>query len=292
MDLGYFATPYFPVVRRPRENAAALLDRARLAREAGYEYVQAADHHVTHDGQFFQNWATAGRLAAEFDHVAVLSLLPLSHPLVVAEQVGTLGAFTDHLDVWCAIGGNEAAFDALGVNMDRRVPRLLEGVELLEQLLEEDHVTFEGDVFDVEDVSVNPKATVRLCLGGLAEPAVRRAGRLGEAWVAHPTESLADLGRKLEWFDEADGGDVVVRRDALVLSDGDEAREVARGMLEDGYRGWPVDADWPLVGAPEEIATDLAALADRGVEEVVVGAMSHDHAEETIRGVARAREEI
>jgi len=292
MELGYFATPYFPAERQPTENATALVERARVAREAGYEYVQAADHHITHDGQFFQNGPTAGRLAAEFDHVAVLYLLPLYHPLVVAEQVGTLGAFVDRLDVWCAIGGNEAAFDVLGIDMDRRVPRFLEGVELLGRLLADNHVTFEGEIFDVEDVSVNPKATVRLCLGGLAEPAVRRAGRLGDAWIAHPTESLSDLDRKLGWVRDAGGDDAVVRRDALVLEDGDEAREIAREMLEGGYRGWPVDADWPLVGAPDEVATELGALADRGVNEVVVGAMNHDYAEETIRGVAQARDAL
>ncbi len=83
--------------------------------------------------------------------------------------------------------------------------------------------------------------------------------------------------------------DVIVRRDALVLEDGDAAEAEARERLERGYRGWPAEADWLLVGDAESVAGDLAALEAAGADEVVVRPMANTHAEETLREVARAR---
>lgn len=288
MNLGCFLTPYFSDAAEPAENGAELIHRATTCAETGYDYAQVGDHHVTKEGQFFQNFPTAGRLTGLFDRVAVLALLPLYEPLFVAEYLGTLGAFTDRLDLWCAVGGNESAFDAVGVPMESRAGRFEEGLTLLERLFTEDSVTFDGDHFSVEDVAVNPRVDPRLCIGGLARPAVERAGRRGDAWIAHPSEGDETLERKIGWYEDAGGDRVIARRDALVLEDGDEARERAQALLEDGFRGWPTDAEWPLVGDVADATAELARLRDLGVDEVVVGAMDHDHAVETFRTVARA----
>lgn len=290
MDLGCFLTPYFPGDASPAANADALLRRAERCRAAGYDYVEVGDHHVTRDGQFLQNVPTAGRLAGVFDRVAVLFLLPLYHPVFVAEYLGTIGAYVDRLDLWCAVGGNEDAFDALGVPMDERAGRFEECLTVVERLLAEDAVTFEGDHFTLDEVSVRPRAAVRVCVGGLARPAVERAGRRGDAWVVHPSESVDDVRRKVAWYRDAGGDTVVARRDALVLADADAARERAAAMLHDGYRGWPEDADWPVVGGPDDVAEAFDRLRAAGVDEVVVGAMDHEHAVETLEQVAAARE--
>jgi alkanesulfonate monooxygenase SsuD/methylene tetrahydromethanopterin reductase-like flavin-dependent oxidoreductase (luciferase family) len=290
MEIGCFLSPYYPDDVSPTENAAELVRRAERCREVGYDYVEVGDHHVTRDGQFFQNFPTAGRLAGVFDHVAVLSLLPLYEPLFVAEYLGTLAAFTDRVDLWGAVGGNEAAFDAVDVPMSARASRFEESLTLVERLLTEETVTFDGDHFSVEEAAVSPRAEPRICIGGLAKPAVERAGRCGDAWVAHPTEDLDDLERKIGWFEDAGGGRVIARRDALVLPDGDRARERATELLADGYRGWPRDAEWPIVGDRADAAAALSRLEAAGVDEVVVGAMDHRYATETLRELARAND--
>ena len=289
MELGYSITSFFTDDTADHEAARRVVERARIAEEAGYDYVEAGDRHAIAGGGYLQNVPTTARLAAEIDHVATMFLLPLYDPVLVAEQVGTLDALAGEFDFWCAVGGGKAQFDAFDVSLSERAPRFEEALELLDRLWEEDEVTFEGTFYEVDGVSVNPKADPRICIGAGAEPAVRRAGRLGDAWVASPSESEDDLPEKIDWFEAEGGGDVIVRREALALSDGERARELATEKLEAGYRGWPADADWVLAGDAETIATDLERLAELGADEVVIRPMSDTHAEETLRTVGRAQ---
>ena len=287
--LGYSITSSWPDAVPPETAVSRVLDRARAARDADYDYVQVGDHHAVADGYYLQNVPMVARLSEVFDRVAAMFLLPLYHPVLVAEQVGTLARMVDEFDLWCAIGRADGALDAFGVASEERVPRFEESLEILRRLWGEDDVSLDGEFHSLDSVSINPKADPRICIGGGAPPAVRRAGRLGDAWVAGPAESLSDIDRKRALLEESGGGQLIVRRDALVLPDGDQARDLAAEALGDGYRGWPADADWPLVGDADDAATALDRLAEHGVDEVVVRPMLGDHAETTLGEVGRAR---
>jgi alkanesulfonate monooxygenase SsuD/methylene tetrahydromethanopterin reductase-like flavin-dependent oxidoreductase (luciferase family) len=293
LDLGYSISSAFGATEDPQAAAEAVLDRARVAAEAGYDVVETGDHHAVSGYGYLQNVPMASRLTEHFDRVACMFLLPLYHPVLVAEQVGTLDALADEVDFWCAVGYGDAAFRAFGVPLDERGPRFEEGLALVEQLWTEEGVTFDGEFYRVEGTSVNPKADPRICIGGSARPAVERAGRHGDAWVANADLTRSGIEKRVRTVEEhGDGVDVIVRRDALVLEDGAAAESAARALLADGYRGWGPDADWLLVGDADSVASDLAELRSVGADEVVVRPMADAHAEETLRGVARANEAV
>lgn len=291
LDLGYSITSFHPPDVDPGSAADAVRHRAEVAAAAGFDSVEAGDHHNVSDGGYLQNVPMAGRLSATFDHVAAMFLLPLYHPVLVAEQVATLDAVTDRFDLWCAVGYGPEQFRAFDVPMGERAPRFEELLGILERLWAEDSLTYDGEFYSIDDVSV-PRADPRICIGGTAEPAVRRAGRRGDAWVANADVPLDAIHERIGWVREAGGGDVIVRRDALVRQDGAVARETARSLLEGGYRGWGADADWVLTGSPADVTESLAELEAIGVDAVVVRPMAADHADETLRGVARAREQV
>lgn len=290
MRLGYSITSYYTDDVGPNAAADAVLERARVAAAAGYDYVETGDHHAMGGGGgYLQNVPTAARLTEHFDHVAAMFLLPLYNPVLAAEQAGTVAALADEFDFWCAVGGGADQFDALGVPLSERGRRFVEGLELVRRLWTDDDVSFDGEFWQVEGLSIDPKADARFCLGGTAEVAVRRAGRRGDAWVANADASPGYIDEARGWFEAEGGGDLIVRRDVLALSDGERATSLAEGKLENGYRGWSSAADWVLAGDAEAVASDLAALRDLGADEVVVRPMSDRHAVETLETVADAR---
>ena len=290
MDLGYSITTAVPPETDATALADAIVERTRVAADAGFGYVQAGDHHSWDGTSYLQSIPMTARLAGVIDRVVPMFLLPVWDPIVVAEQVGTLAALAS-VDVWYTVGRADSA-RTMGIDPRERAARIEEAIPLIDRLWSEDHVTADGEFYPVEDITVRPSADPRVVVGGTAEPAVRRAGRLADAWVANAHVPNADIAERVGWFEAAGGGDVLVRRDALVLPDGDRARDLAADLLADGYRGWPADADWVLVGDPDDVAGQLAALGEAGADEVVVRPMSGDHATETLRGVARSRDRL
>jgi alkanesulfonate monooxygenase SsuD/methylene tetrahydromethanopterin reductase-like flavin-dependent oxidoreductase (luciferase family) len=128
MDIGYSITSFHQPDVPAREAADSVVERARAAREAGVSYVECGDHHVVTDGQYLQSIPMTARLAAVFDHVAPLALVPLYDPVLLAEQVGTLGALADDVDLWCGLGHEQSSYDAFGVPMAERGARMAEAL--------------------------------------------------------------------------------------------------------------------------------------------------------------------
>src|SRR5919197_499308 len=103
-----------------------------------------------------------------------------------------------------------------------------------------------------------------LLLGGAADAALRRAGRLADGWAS---SSGADLKRL--------GDSVQVLRDAALQAGRDPAalRFVCRGPL--WVRPAGQAARRPLTGSFEEIRRDLDDLREQGVTEVFLD-MNYD----------------
>jgi alkanesulfonate monooxygenase SsuD/methylene tetrahydromethanopterin reductase-like flavin-dependent oxidoreductase (luciferase family) len=94
-------------------------------------------------------------------------------------------------------------------------------------------------------------------LGGAAAPALRRAGRLAQGWIASSGQDLTRIGASVE----------TVRESAVEAGRDPEAvRILVRGVVDlvddpGGHRR-------PLQGTREQVMDDLAALRTHGVTEV------------------------
>jgi len=98
-----------------RTQARNLIEVARAARESGLDMLLIGDHHAMPVTNFFQPTPTLGRLLAETGDmpVGILYLAPFLHPVLLAEQVGTLAAFApEPLTLVLSIGAREGAFRA------------------------------------------------------------------------------------------------------------------------------------------------------------------------------------
>ena len=187
---------------------------------------------------------------------------PYYAPLVLAKALTTLDIVSaGRLDVGIGLGWAPQEFAAVGVPREQRGARGEEFVACLRTIWTEPEVQFEGAFYHVPACRVEPKPVQHphppLLLGGAAEVALRRAGRIADGWISSSRTDLTTIGHSI----------ALVRSVAHETGrDADTLRFVVRGVVIHGAEGGPDRT--PLQGSAEQIKDDLAGLAEVGVTEV------------------------
>ncbi|GAA1950329.1 TIGR03854 family LLM class F420-dependent oxidoreductase [Amycolatopsis minnesotensis] len=155
---------------------------------------------------------------ARTEHLKVgtgVMVLPGRDPVLVAKQLSSLAALAPKrvLPVFGLKPAREREVRLFPVPEGRRAAVFDESLRLIRLLLEQDDVTFDGEFFQVENVSLGAARPKRLdlWLGGKAPGALRRVGRLADGWLASfitpeqaragreaIQEAAADAGREVE----------------------------------------------------------------------------------------------
>lgn len=270
------------------EQARNVLEVAGAARAAGLDGLLFGDNHAV-PAAFANSFApipSLARLMAVTGEmpVGLVLLAPFYHPILLAEQIGTLAAFaTAPLIVTLANGGRAQAFEAFGLPMATRARRLEELVAVLRALLAGERVTHHGEFFRLDGVSVSPlpRVPVSLWIAGTVPAAAARAGRIGDGWLTGQNATRAELARQLDDYREAAARAgrpalPVLRRDIYVGESDAEAEATVGGVLAEGYRG--TGTDELLVGGAASVVQQLASYRALGFEYVMVRHIVGDHA--------------
>lgn len=270
----------FHAVDDPRLAVETMLRRTRAARDAGLSSLFVGDHHAT-PRPYLQNTPILARLLAEWDQrpAGALYLLPLWHPVLVAEQVATLDAIArGPFVLQCALGEGQRQFSAFGVDPRHRPSRFEQSLDVIRRLLAGEEVNSEGR-YSIAGARISPLPSepVAVWIGASADVAIDRAARLGSGWIASPSLVPEEAKRQIELYRErcaAHGreGIAVIRRDFFVGADAEEARRTAVPVIEAGYRG--IDPRALVVGDPEQVAESLAATFALGYDEVLVRSLA------------------
>jgi alkanesulfonate monooxygenase SsuD/methylene tetrahydromethanopterin reductase-like flavin-dependent oxidoreductase (luciferase family) len=270
-------------VSDPGEGARWMIERARVAWQSGLDSLFVGDHHVT-PGPYYQNVPILGRLLAEWGErpAGALFLLPLWHPVLLAEQVGTLAAIArGRFILQCGLGYGEEQFQGLGVDSRHRPSRFEQSIDILRRLWAGETVSHEGRwSFRDAQLALRPAQPVPIWIGAMARPAIERAARLGEGWIASPGLTVEQAARQIEQYESAcracgrPRGTAVVRRDVYVGASADEAAATAQAVLAGGHRGFPPGA--VVYGDVAAVAKSFAELAAMGYEEVLVRSLVPD----------------
>src|SRR6202162_5627808 len=134
---GISLTSNHPGVTDPRQGARWMIERAAAARRASLDSLFIGDQHVS-PTPYYQNTPMLGRRLAEGGEAPAgcLFLLPLWHPVLVAEQIGTLAAIAEGPFIMqCGLGWGEDRFAAMGVNFKTRPSAFEEALEIVRRLL-------------------------------------------------------------------------------------------------------------------------------------------------------------
>jgi probable F420-dependent oxidoreductase len=239
---------------------------ARALEEAGFESLWVSDHVVmpsrieslypfARDGR--PSWSAA---TPYFDAVVALSLiaaatsrasfgpavlvLPLRNPVVFAKQAASLDvARGGRLRVGLGAGWLEEEFSALGVSFADRGTRLAGGIETLRECWTG---VYRGDVV----CQPTPAHDIPVYVGGHSGAALRRAGSIGDGWLAQQSLNELDLS-------ELRAGRATM--DAAARQAGRDAGPLAVVLRI-------VDS----AGRSDEVAQRLPELHEAGIDEVIV----------------------
>src|SRR5437773_7064110 len=132
------------------------VEQVRLARAVGFTSVWASQHYLSDPFTYFQPIPTLARVAAEARGLTLGTgclLLPLHHPVEIAEQLATLDVITGGRFVFgVGLGYRDVETRAMEHDPKARVGRLVEGLEVIERLWYGEPVTCEGMRFRVRGV--------------------------------------------------------------------------------------------------------------------------------------------
>jgi alkanesulfonate monooxygenase SsuD/methylene tetrahydromethanopterin reductase-like flavin-dependent oxidoreductase (luciferase family) len=283
MRVGISLTSNYPVGTDPRQGARWMIERAAAARRAGLDSLFIGDQHAS-PTPYYQNAPMLGRLLAEWGEAPAgcLFLLPLWHPVLVAEQIGTLAAIArGRFIMQCGLGWGEARFAAMGVTMKTRPSAFEEALEIVRRLLAGEAVS-SARRFRIAETSLalRPTEPVEVWIGASAAPAIDRAARLAEGWIASPSLTPEEARVQADFYRERraaygkDPGAIVLRRDIYVGESSSEAEAVLRDALSRGYRGIPAEA--LIAGSVDDVAEQFRAFRKIGYSEISVRHLTND----------------
>jgi alkanesulfonate monooxygenase SsuD/methylene tetrahydromethanopterin reductase-like flavin-dependent oxidoreductase (luciferase family) len=279
-----------------RSGRVPLLEGAALAEELGFDSGWVGDHLSFHPPLLDALGALSGAAGCT-RRIALgtgVLLLPMRHPVWTAKQLSTVDALAPgRLMLGVGVGGeNPQEWEAAGVPVAQRGARLDESLEIVTALLRGEAVDHPGPLLPTRSPALEPvpAALPPIVVGGRSDAALRRAARVGDAWMGvwMSARRAGEVGARLDELAAEIGRPSPTRLMMLFVhvSDGTDdgdgaAREEAAAFVRGQY-GLPFDAleRWALIGGEQQVADGLDALADAGVSGVILVPAARDPLEQ------------
>ena len=213
---------------------------------------------------------------------------PLHQPAQLAKSLSTLDQLSrGRLEIGFGSGGQYRQFSAFGMTGDHLISRFTEGIEVMRALWTQPEVTFGGQFYQLREATMEPKPvqkpTPPIWLGGAAEPAVRRAARLGDGFFGAGSSTTAAFAEQVTVLRQAlteQGRDPaafpVAKRIYIAIDDDAERAQtrMAQGLAEVygatfGSQLMPVT----VTGPADDCVRGVQAVADAGAELILLTAL-------------------
>ena len=211
-----------------------------------------------------------------------VTVLPVHNPSHVAHQIATLDYVSNGRAILGLGLGRQHHYTEFQVPMERRVRRFREGVEIIKALWTQPKVTYEGDIYRLEDAGMLLKPVQKphppIWFGGDHPDALRRAATIADGWIGSGGSSIAGFGKcvpvlraELEKLGRDPAAFPISKRVFLSV---DENADVARAELDRWFKTVyrnPAGADASgLYGTPEHVREGLEALVSAGANHLLV----------------------
>ena len=221
-----------------------------LAEELGFDFGTVGHHRFTMDRidspQPMISLAALAARTTKLRFCTNITVLPLHHPVDIAEQVAMIDELSDgRIMLGVAIGYRPYEFEQIDLRYKERVSRFEEAIKVVRLAWRDEPVHFQGKHFTVRGANVTPKPVQKpgppIFIGAQVDAAVSRAARLGDGWLVDNIESAASLAPKVRRFRQesqaaGNAGTVIINRKIGINSDRDEIERNWLPPILDVYR--------------------------------------------------------
>src|SRR5437764_6215433 len=151
MDFGTFLLMQSPSARTSQEIYSRGVEVAQAAEALGFRNVWLAEHHFSTYGYLSRPVQLATFLAAKTQRLRVgtaVIVVPLHHPLVVAEEIATLDLLAGgRVDIGLGRGYQYYEFERFGLELDTARARWEEAVDIIMKAFEGKPFSYDGKIF-------------------------------------------------------------------------------------------------------------------------------------------------
>ena len=218
--------------RGPLATADSLITLATRGEEMGFDFVGVSDHIIipkdirsrypysisgefagADPGECLEQLTVVAFLAAATSKIKLLTtvlVLPHRNPVHTAKVFASIDVLSGgRLIAGCGVGWMREEFEALGAPpFDRRGAVSDEYLKAFKELWSNDDPEFDGEFVSFDGVRFRPQPVQKphppIWIGGESPPALRRSGRLGDAWYPignnprYPMETLDQIKQGME----------------------------------------------------------------------------------------------
>jgi probable F420-dependent oxidoreductase len=185
----------------------ATFELARIAEEAGFDTATIGHHHFM-PGNMADPLTFLAAVAARTETLRVgtgIFQLPIHNPVRVAEQVATIDQLSGgRISLGVGLGWWPLEYEVHGSRFGERGARMEEALEILRLVWSEEQTAYEGHFWSFPELTVHPRPIQRpnppLWVAGVADIAIDRAARLGDAWLCGPVQSLTKASSMVDVY--------------------------------------------------------------------------------------------
>lgn len=290
---------------------------SRLAEELGFDAVWVRDHLLWKphgmegtNRTFIEPLAALNSIGSVTERIVLGTavLIPLRWPLKLAQDLAALSYLHGgRVIAGLGMGSNHAELAAAGFNHEQRKLIFTEMAQIVRRVWSEDEVTFEGEFFRFENVTITPKPVhpIPIWYGGTTRASVRTTVAHCDAWMPGRIP-LATLDNRLELLAELEAeADRHITRSVIPLVKVDADRNRARADIDiaalagssEASKNWIQPAGGfqtiedirgiAVIGEPEDAVEQIVEIAERGMDHFVFDLrMQFDRYEETLELIA------
>ncbi len=279
MKVGLFINTQFPEGDNIAARVPELVEQVRVARQSGFKSVLFPHHYLTEPLQMLQIAPLMAYLLPEAKGMTIggnILLLPLLNPVHVAEEAATMDVLSEgNFVLGVGLGYREGEFEAFGISLKERAARFTESISLMRQLWSGEKVTFHGKFYNVTNHGISHRPLrvggPPVWVAGLVEAAVKRAARIGDAWLIANATTMGATAPLMKVYREAlaqygkTPTELPIARECYVGTSNATAMEECRGPLEykyASYAAWGMESPTKNMSF-EEMARDRFIIGDQ-----------------------------